>query len=229
MSTASWQTSEHKFVPSRKGDRRAPCPALNAMANHGYLPHNGKNIGLWQLILALRQVYNLSFPLAAFLALAGMFLCGHALHLDLDALAAHNKIEHDASLVHGDTEMGQHMAPTCVDSRLLQSFLAQADTKTGMSLKGFAKLRIQRERGLKRPLDMVHAAIGKGEVGLSWLLLKEDNGRIPYTRLYQWYGEERLPDGWHKPSHEVGLLQARQKANEVAAFMRQLKGWQDPV
>lgn len=23
------------------GDQRGPCPGLNAMANHGYLPHNG--------------------------------------------------------------------------------------------------------------------------------------------------------------------------------------------
>ena len=24
-----------------KGDQRGPCPGLNALANHGYLPHNG--------------------------------------------------------------------------------------------------------------------------------------------------------------------------------------------
>ncbi|KAF1785265.1 Chloroperoxidase [Phytophthora cactorum] len=24
--------------------RRSPCPALNALANHGYLPRNGQNI-----------------------------------------------------------------------------------------------------------------------------------------------------------------------------------------
>jgi hypothetical protein len=31
------------FVPPNfsKGDQRGPCPGLNAMANHGYLPHNG--------------------------------------------------------------------------------------------------------------------------------------------------------------------------------------------
>ena len=23
------------------GDQRGPCPGLNALANHGYLPHNG--------------------------------------------------------------------------------------------------------------------------------------------------------------------------------------------
>lgn len=32
----------HKFVaPNLATDARGPCPGLNAMANHGYLPHNG--------------------------------------------------------------------------------------------------------------------------------------------------------------------------------------------
>jgi hypothetical protein len=35
-------TGEHRFIPPNlKKDYRGPCPALNAMANHGYLPRNG--------------------------------------------------------------------------------------------------------------------------------------------------------------------------------------------
>jgi Peroxidase, family 2 len=36
-------TSEHAFVPPNfaAGDQRGPCPGLNALANHNYLPHNG--------------------------------------------------------------------------------------------------------------------------------------------------------------------------------------------
>jgi Peroxidase, family 2 len=36
-------TGTHAFVAPNfaKGDLRGPCPGLNAMANHGYLPHNG--------------------------------------------------------------------------------------------------------------------------------------------------------------------------------------------
>lgn len=34
---------QHAFVPPNlaAGDKRGPCPGLNALANHGYLPHNG--------------------------------------------------------------------------------------------------------------------------------------------------------------------------------------------
>jgi len=32
---------DHAFRPPQKGDQRGPCPALNALANHNYIPHNG--------------------------------------------------------------------------------------------------------------------------------------------------------------------------------------------
>ncbi len=34
---------QYAFVPPNiaGGDNRGPCPGLNAMANHGYIPHNG--------------------------------------------------------------------------------------------------------------------------------------------------------------------------------------------
>lgn len=34
-------TGKHAFVAPGNGDLRGPCPGLNAMANHGYIPHNG--------------------------------------------------------------------------------------------------------------------------------------------------------------------------------------------
>lgn len=34
-------TGEYTWVAPGAGDQRGPCPGLNALANHGYLPHNG--------------------------------------------------------------------------------------------------------------------------------------------------------------------------------------------
>lgn len=34
-------TGEHAFKAPGSTDQRGPCPGLNALANHGYLPHNG--------------------------------------------------------------------------------------------------------------------------------------------------------------------------------------------
>ncbi|KIJ64346.1 hypothetical protein HYDPIDRAFT_90678 [Hydnomerulius pinastri MD-312] len=228
MSTARRSYSPHglhrpPFVPASQGDKRSPCPALNALANHGYLPHDGKNIGIWQLIQAVRSVYNLSFPLAALLALTGILFCGHAMRLDLDALALHNKIEHDASIVHADALEGHSKAPIPVDPDLLHSFLSHANPHKGMSLGCLAQVRVDREAGLASPLDHLHSEIGTGEAALCWLLLKEDNGQIPLSTLSQWYGEERIPDDWAPPQKGVGIFDARQKANEVAELMQRIR------
>lgn len=32
---------KNTFVAPAAGDRRGPCPGLNAAANHGYIPHSG--------------------------------------------------------------------------------------------------------------------------------------------------------------------------------------------
>jgi hypothetical protein len=51
------------------------------------------------MISALADVYKISYPLGTVLSLGGIALDGHGLFLDLEGLSAHNKIEHDASIV----------------------------------------------------------------------------------------------------------------------------------
>ena len=34
-------TGDHAWVAPGPNDLRGPCPGLNALANHGYFPHNG--------------------------------------------------------------------------------------------------------------------------------------------------------------------------------------------
>jgi hypothetical protein len=33
-----------EYVPAGPGDKRSPCPMINCLANHGYLPRNGQNV-----------------------------------------------------------------------------------------------------------------------------------------------------------------------------------------
>lgn len=39
-------TGDHAFIPPGAGDLRGPCPGLNALSNHGYLPRDGKRLWL---------------------------------------------------------------------------------------------------------------------------------------------------------------------------------------
>ncbi|KJZ75261.1 hypothetical protein HIM_05455 [Hirsutella minnesotensis 3608] len=62
-------TGRHKFVPPNfeAGDQRGPCPGLNALANHNYIPHDGV-VNSFQIIFALNRVYGVGLDLGALLS-----------------------------------------------------------------------------------------------------------------------------------------------------------------
>ncbi|KAF4602768.1 hypothetical protein EYR40_005985 [Pleurotus pulmonarius] len=98
--------AKHEFCPPQEGDVRSPCPALNTMANHGYINRSGKNLTAAALTSALQKCYNLSLPLAIVLSYGGFILLHRYNFLrgiDLKEVGKHGYVEHDASLVHRDT------------------------------------------------------------------------------------------------------------------------------
>ncbi|KAJ7744644.1 Cloroperoxidase, partial [Mycena metata] len=97
------------FVAPGPTDVRSPCPGLNALANHGYLPHSGKNISVPMVINAALDGFNI-VSYALLQAAKFSLLSGQALDtMDLDALALHSLIEHDASLSRGDSALGDNL------------------------------------------------------------------------------------------------------------------------
>ncbi|KAJ7500734.1 hypothetical protein B0H11DRAFT_1714086 [Mycena galericulata] len=65
----------YSFIPARGSDKRSPCPALNALANHGYISRRGTHIKFTHLLHAVKTVYNLTLPLAFLLTLVGFLTC----------------------------------------------------------------------------------------------------------------------------------------------------------
>lgn len=59
--TAFDDESQHQYEAPGPNDSRSPCPALNTLANHGYLPRDGKNIRPDVLQLALQVGFILTF------------------------------------------------------------------------------------------------------------------------------------------------------------------------
>ncbi|KAJ5906612.1 uncharacterized protein N7473_003528 [Penicillium subrubescens] len=105
--------------PAGPGDVRSPCPMLNALANHGLLPHDGKNITEEQTANALKLSINLNEDVAKSQfqeALATNPTPG-ATTFSLDDLSRHNIIEHDASLSRQDHYFGddQNFNPVIFD------------------------------------------------------------------------------------------------------------------
>ncbi|GLB44255.1 putative peroxidase, family 2 [Lyophyllum shimeji] len=269
------------FIPPNTSSSRSPCPALNALANHGYIARDGKNIRFWTLLRATQHVYNLSFPLALLLTTVGYITCGtvclfppHAPHddeprgvlaaitrflpcptLNLASLSAQGplKIAHDASLVHADDASSCAPDPALVTQLLCLAYYpptashasvggrsgqpsaqTQADAEkekwhAGLTLADLGRLHAAREAAEPHALNRLHEQVALGECGLAWCVMRErrtgkaDEDPIPPAALEQWFGEERLPDGWWdvgggRPVRTVGLLEAARRAKEVGLF-----------
>ncbi|KAI1789555.1 Cloroperoxidase [Ganoderma leucocontextum] len=229
----------HPYSPATPGDSRSPCPALNALANHGFLPHDGRNISPSQLVAAIRQVYGLSWPFATLLAYGGTAKCGHAdglsLKLDLHDLAKHNVIEHNGSLVHDDAATGQTFAPTTVDPNLVHQLLDASDS-SHLSLRDLCRTQVRRQAA-SGPLDSMQAYVSKGELDLIYQVFGVTHGSesgsgspaeggdlvVPKAFLEEWLGHERLPEGWDGPLREVGLVALVEHVKQISNLETEIK------
>ncbi|ORY14130.1 hypothetical protein BCR34DRAFT_662784 [Clohesyomyces aquaticus] len=65
----------HKFVAPSGNDQRGPCPGLNAMANHGYLPYNGVGT-ITDFINGCQEALGMGADIATVLAVYGAVFDG---------------------------------------------------------------------------------------------------------------------------------------------------------
>ncbi|KAI0508816.1 Chloroperoxidase [Xylaria bambusicola] len=63
------------------GDQRGPCPGLNALANHGYIPHNGV-VSLVEVIEQANTVFGMGLDLVGILAGVATLYVGTPLSLN---------------------------------------------------------------------------------------------------------------------------------------------------
>ena len=190
-------------------------------------PHDGKQLDATIITRALEQGYGLSSVLANILVIGGIALLGQVGNFDLSDLARHNRIEHDASLVHDDTKVRDEYAPIAPDSTLVKQFLELAKDGRFMTVEDVARARVWRESQCP-VLNQLHAEIARGEMAIAVGLFGQedpdnDNKQgIPVDTLRVWLGEERLPDGW-KPNHIQGLLETIRTSRQINNEMKKIE------
>jgi len=180
------RSERYPYTAPNDGDDRSPCPALNTLANHGFIPRTGRGLTAPILISGLQEAYGLSFPLAAFLTYGGIVLLGQVVGFGADPrrdgvgfslkdLARHDRIEHDASITHPNTLAGDEYAPSKQDAALLAAFAEDARPAPGPSReKGLlsygpediARARVRREAQPGTRIDAVHQEVARGEIAL---------------------------------------------------------------
>ncbi|KAF8824326.1 hypothetical protein HHX47_DHR8000323 [Lentinula edodes] len=155
------------------------------------------------------------------------------------------KIAHRASLVHPNYP-SQCPDKDMVEEVLKSKTESGRAGGEGLNLEDLARLRVSRERVSESDLesercrlDRVHEQVALGESALTWLLfaqqapmsessamsssssllLSSSLPSIPLSYFSQWFGEERIPDGWTRPANTIGLLDARKVAGVVQQKM----------
>ncbi|KAJ6540178.1 Chloroperoxidase [Mycena vulgaris] len=215
----------HEYRPPAPGDVRSVCPAINAMANHGYIHRDGKKISMYAMFSGLKACCGLSTPLAA-----------HR-KINLFDLGLHGAIEHDASIVHVDCPAGQKDAPIEIQPDLVDEFATQvvaaasaaaghvlAEEEVAVMVEDVVRTRIRRER-LSKPLDKLHAEIGRGEMAIILGVWNRTiNGRegAPLAWMRTWLGEERLPEGWH-PDHVETRRDLMTRVSTIRGEMKRIR------
>ncbi|KAJ6533972.1 Cloroperoxidase, partial [Mycena vulgaris] len=99
----------HEWIAPTATDVRSPCPGLNTLANHGFLPRNGINISIPMMLQAALDGFNVASDSILQAAKFGLLSGDDPTTLNLDALALHNLVEHDASISRNDFAVGDNL------------------------------------------------------------------------------------------------------------------------
>ncbi|KAF9522785.1 heme-thiolate peroxidase [Crepidotus variabilis] len=125
-STKLVNDAAHPWQPLQPGDIRGPCPGLNTLASHGYLPRNGVASPA-QIITAVQEGFNMENGLAVFVTYAAHLVDGNLITdllsiggksdltgpdppapATVGGLNTHAVFEGDASMTRGDAFFGNN-------------------------------------------------------------------------------------------------------------------------
>jgi len=194
-----------EWVSPKEGDSRCSCPALNAMANHGILPHDGKNISFKELNTKVRATYNFAPTFCFFVPDFAARMLGKSYKtdtFDLKDIDLHNAtgIEHDASLFRRD----RYFEPdqSVIHMPYVNECLAFATGKdkdgkplmTKADLSRISSKRRAEARVAGNPdfeLNKLHRTFGSSN---SSTLLTIFGGRVEDLEVF--LKKEQLPDKW---------------------------------
>ncbi|TFK26066.1 Cloroperoxidase [Coprinopsis marcescibilis] len=117
---------DHPWRPLRQGDVRGPCPGLNTLASHGYLPRNGVATPT-QIINAVQEGFNMINGAAKIATYAALILEGNVVTdllsiggktsrtgpdapppASIGGISHHGTFEGDASITRGDAFFGDN-------------------------------------------------------------------------------------------------------------------------
>ncbi|KAF9872307.1 hypothetical protein CkaCkLH20_10134 [Colletotrichum karsti] len=222
--TLKLKPNHFTWQPAGPGDVRSPCPMLNALANHGFLPHDGRHITLDILKKALNDAANIGEDVAT-----GAFTPGlttnptpNADFIDLDMLNKHNVIEHDGSLSRRD----EYFNPTNpFDEGTFDQFLSYFGGTQTLDVPSIANARARHVSEMSKinpTFGVDKSALGRmaGESAFILTVLGSPDQPVAKRSYVEYFfRNERLPVllGWTPNDTTLTLATLLQIAQDVIA------------
>ncbi|GLE00110.1 hypothetical protein PINS_up008837 [Pythium insidiosum] len=181
---------------------RGPCPALNTLANLGFINRNGKNVD----VTALRRAVHSVFPLSK--AFVWLLTASKPPQFDLSALCQRQLGEHDVSLLREDAALQHDQSQQ--HAGLVQQLDALCDGKTELSRTDLVAFHVRRLRDCKAQNKAFEFTAGQqfaahGEIAL--ILSIFGNGTTAKTAdLRTFLVDERLPTAYERPTRSLSTL-----------------------
>ncbi|KAJ3274096.1 hypothetical protein HDV01_003589 [Terramyces sp. JEL0728] len=208
--TIAYGNAANAWFPPLPGQTRSPCPGLNSLANHGYLPRDGNTpLTPDMLITAFKKSFNADVDLINFIVNAAT-QAGIPQNFTLGQLNVHNAIEHDASLTRQDCYFGN-----CSKLNIKQftNFMAHVSNGHSMTMQDMVNVRHNHfnytiANNPTYLLGPTQYFLAYGEASLIHLFFgKAPSWEVPVDFLIPFFLEERLPliEGWSAPASPVHL------------------------
>lgn len=211
------------WVAPGPGDVRSPCPGLNALANHGFLNHNGKGITIPDMLTGLAAGMNMGADFTLVIGGAGLLASPNPFggSFDLNQLDQHDfPIEHDGSISRMDAYFGDNYS---FNQRNYDQYLAYFNGKTKSDLKTISTAKHARyEDSLARNPTLTYGIretiFSYGENAI-WVSVLSDpySGVARMDYFKELFVNERLPVdlGWRPSAAPITLPSLGQMVFEL--------------
>ncbi|KAK5165295.1 uncharacterized protein LTR77_009393 [Saxophila tyrrhenica] len=205
------QGSQTEWHPAGPGDLRGPCPMMNTLANHGFLPHDGKNLTKPVVMKGLQDGLNFNEALIETMFEQALIANPepNATWFDLGLLNRHNVLEHDASLSRTDAFFGNnHIFNQSVFDETTKYW---HDPILNASMLGNSKIARQLQSKSTNPeytFTNTTEAFSIGEVLAPIIAFGDiETATVNRSLVIYFFENERLPTemGWCKRTEPVAL------------------------
>lgn len=227
----------HPWQAPGPGDQRGPCPGLNTLANHGYIPRNGL-INPVQLLVGTWRGLSISPDVGAILGVLSWPFMGDLTTMKLsigtrvglgDGLAHHGILEGDASVTRDDAWQGNQWS---LSQDRWNQFKQEIITHGNghVTLKALAEARYRAwkwsyDNNPQFDFNPWRMLVAYGESGFVYQALRGDAREYTVDMVESWFVHERFPKGWGRRTVPVSVPELLAWAAVIEVIKPAVPGW----